>query len=68
MTLTRSQILSRLRKKQGNPLEEASSILGEMFKDSGPTVVEREQPTAMNKYKVNFSPRRMTKRQPPRSA
>ena len=57
-SLSRSEILSRLRNAQGNPLEEAYKILGEIFPDSGPTEADEEQPTATETYKVTFVPRK----------
>ena len=57
-SLSKTQILARLRNAQGNPLEEGYKILGEIFPDSGPTEADEEQPTATEIYRVDFVPRK----------
>jgi hypothetical protein len=56
-SLSETQILARLRNAR-NPLEEAYKILGEIFPDSGPTEADEEKPTATERYKVTFVPRK----------
>ena len=57
-SLSKSEILSRLRNAQGKFSEERSKILDEVLGISESTEQETEQPADTQTYKVNFVPRK----------